>query len=100
MDWLAIFTMVIEAIMACMETRSRADIQAGLRNPGVLETLTLRRIIRKETGLKRRALDDAVAEGLAYARTMPSSEVTAMFDEAEERVQAAAAEERIQGGGS
>jgi len=91
MDWMAIFTMVIEAIMACMETRSRADIEAGLRNPGALDTLTLRRIIRQETGLRFRKLNDAVAEGLAYGKSMPSEAIAEMMDEAEARVQAAAA---------
>ena len=91
MEWIAIITMVIEAIMECMENRNRVDIEAGLRRPGALETLTLRRIIRRETGFRGRKLRDAVAEGLAYAKAMPSDEITAIMAEAEERVQAAAA---------
>uniref|UniRef100_A0A6M3LRA0 Uncharacterized protein n=1 Tax=viral metagenome TaxID=1070528 RepID=A0A6M3LRA0_9ZZZZ len=91
MDWMLIFTMVIDAIMQCMENRSRPDIEASLRRPGALETLTLRRIIKQQTGLRGRALADAVAEGLAYGKSMPSEAIAAMMEEAEERVQAAAA---------
>ena len=91
MEWVAIITMVIEAIMQCMEDRSRPDIERGLRNPGLRETMVLRRIIRQEKGLTGRKLHDAVSEALAYAKAMPSEEITAMLAEAEERVQAAAA---------
>jgi len=89
MDWMAIFTMVIEAIMKCMENRSRASIAAGLADPGAAEVGQLRIILRKK-GYRGQALREKIDEGIAWVKSQPEA-VSDLMDEAEERVQAAAA---------
>ena len=91
MPWMLIFEMVIEMIMKCQETRRRADIEAGLLDPGVQEIGALRFILRKQ-GLRGRKLRDAVNEGLAWAKSQPEA-IYDLMAEAEERVQSAASDD-------
>lgn len=85
MDWMLIITMLFDFLAECMENRSRDDIEAGIRNPGMAETFALRYVLRKEFGLRRKKLRQAVREGLAYGKSMPQRVLTDLLDEAEEK---------------
>ena len=82
--WIPIIALVIEAIVECLKNRKREDIVAGLMNPGLRETWALRRILRKEEGLRGQELREKVWEGLQFLSEMPSGEVEEMMCEAED----------------
>ena len=83
MDWLPIVAMLLEFLQDCMANRNRAEIMAGVRNPGPRETFALWYILRKECKLRGKELRDAVQEGLAYGREMPECVMNDLLDEAE-----------------
>ena len=89
MEWALIIEMIIEAIMECRENRDRADVEAGLRNPGLRETIAMRRALRSE-GFHGRDLREAMNEGVATLREMPPAEITALMDAVEARRAASA----------
>ncbi len=76
-----IITAIIEAIQACQEQRDRADIEAGLNNPGLLERFALRAILRKK-GYRGRKLVQKVREGMEELRSLEPDEVSALMDAA------------------
>lgn len=82
MEWVAIITMIIEAIQKCLENRqSRESIMTGLRNPGPREAWVLRRILRKE-GNRGRRLRQLTKEGIAQLISMSTEEVEELVAEA------------------
>ena len=81
-DWMIAFTMLLEFLQECMENRSRADIEAGIRNPGLREVMALRYVLRRKFGLRGRELRDAVKEGVEYGREISDRVLTDMLDEA------------------
>jgi len=83
MDWMLIVTLLFEFLQDCMVNRSRAEIMAGVRNPGARETFALRFILWKTFHLRGEALRDAVQEGLAYGREAPECVLSGLLDEAE-----------------
>ena len=91
MDWMLVITMLFDFLAECMKNRSRDDIEAGIRDPGMAETFALRYILRKKFGLRGKELRKAVHGGIAYGKSMPQRVMVDLLDEAEERVQAAAA---------
>jgi hypothetical protein len=84
MDWMLVITMVIEAIMKCMENRSREEILEGLCDPGALETIMLRRILIRDFGLRGKKLRKACKEGITALKATPREVLVGWVDEAEE----------------
>ena len=78
-----ILPIILEFLVECRETRSRADIEAGLRDPGLREVIACRRAIRAETKLRRRPLREAVSDCMRRLKDLPSAAITAAMDEVE-----------------
>jgi len=89
MEWALIIEMIMEMIMECRENRDRDAVEAGLRDPGLRETVAMRRALRQR-GFRGRDLREAMDEGIATLREMPPAEITALMDQAEERRAASA----------
>lgn len=88
MDWMLVITLIIDAIMECMENRSRAKIEAGLLDPGALESIMLRQILRTNFGLRGKALRKAHREGIKALKATPPDVIVSWCDEAEEKLAA------------
>ena len=83
MDWAALIAMIIKVITECMENRDRVTVERQLAHPGFGEAWALRKILRKETGLRGRALYRKIREGMAYLDDMDAEEIGVFLDEAE-----------------
>ncbi|NQU11864.1 hypothetical protein HQ590_13805 [bacterium] len=83
MDWATLILAVIDAIKECLENRDRNQVEAGLHRPGMREAWALRKILRRDEGLRGRALHAAVRDGMDYLADMDSAEIGALCDEAE-----------------
>jgi len=85
MEWVLLIEKIIELIQKCRENRSRAEIEGGLKRPGIMERWALRAILREETGLRGRALRAKVNEGIEELKSLDSDDIQELMDEAESR---------------
>lgn len=83
MEWVLLIEKILELIQRCRENRSRAEIEAGLKRPGRLERWALRRVLRKETSFRGRALRDKIDEGIQELRSLDADDIEYLMDEAE-----------------
>lgn len=77
MDWVMIITAIIAAIQQCQQDRD--DIEAGLNNPGLRERWSIRKIVRKEWGLRGRDLWAKVDEGMDELRDLDSDDIAQLM---------------------
>ncbi len=84
MEWVLLIEKIIELIQKCRENRSRAEIEGGLKRPGIMERWALRAILR-EKGLRGRELRAKVAEGIEELKSLDSDDIKELMDEAESR---------------
>jgi len=89
MEWMLIFQALIEAIAKCIDERnprrrSRAQVEAGLLNPGLLEAACLRQILKDQFGLRGRELRRRGREGIEVLKSLPKEHIIGWCDEAEE----------------
>jgi len=75
MEWVLLIEMIIKMIQECQENRSSHDIEAGLNNPGILEYFACKRIVRKEMGLRGKALRQKAREGMGELQKLKPAEV-------------------------
>jgi hypothetical protein len=85
MGWFAIFEAVLDLIERCQEKRDPAEIEAGLNNPGILEKLSLRAVIKKELGLSGKKLRKKVKQGMAELRDLDPSDIREIMEEVARR---------------
>lgn len=87
MEILIILLPIIMAMIEqCREDRDRDDIEAGLRKPGLVERIMLRRAILEQYGSKglRRKTRAAMKE----LRNADSDEIALVMDAVEARIEA------------
>ncbi len=82
MGWESLIFQLFAALIECIQDRRRESVEAGLRDPGLREAIALRRVLKKEEGLRGRALHVKVREGMDYLRDMDGEEISALVDEA------------------
>ena len=75
MEWILMIEAIFKMIQECMEDRSNQDIVAGMKNPGPLEYFACKRIVRRETGLRGRALRRKAREGMKELQALEPAEV-------------------------
>lgn len=80
MSWLEFFEAFVLAITKCMETRSRAKIEAGLRKPRLRELLVINELLMDQ-GLRGRKLRKARREAMERLGAMSAGQITAIVDE-------------------
>ncbi len=84
MDWITLIPLFFQALIECIQSRNRADVAEGLINPGAREVWAIRRVLRRETGVKGRDLAAATREALCCLREMTPAEIEDAMCEAEE----------------
>ena len=72
MPWELIIPIVIDLIKGCMEDTDKASVTAALQSPGLRERWAFRKAIVQQTGVRGRALRDAVSEGMEMLRDDPT----------------------------
>ena len=82
MEYFLIIELVIELIAKCLENRDRSSIVNGIMNPGLLEVISLIKVLRKR-GFKGRKLREKARECLDYLSSMDSSDIGNIVSEAE-----------------
>jgi hypothetical protein len=73
---------LIDLLEQCMDDRTTDEIKAGLRDPGVIEILAIRRAIRQEEGLRRKKLRRRIQEVVEGLASMTDGELSAVIAEA------------------
>ena len=75
MEWVLIIEAIFKLLEQCQEKRSRAEIEAGLKDPGMIERWAIRKIVRKEMGLRGLKLWAAVDEGMEELRSLDAEDI-------------------------
>ena len=75
MEWIMLIEMIIKFIQECQENRSKEAIVAGMQSPGPLEYFACKRLLRRELGLRGKALRNKAKEGMAELRNLSRKEV-------------------------
>lgn len=75
MEWVLLIEMIIKMIQECRENRTDPEIVAGLNDPGRLEYFACKRIVRRELGLRGKALRRKAREGVTELRKLTPGEV-------------------------
>jgi hypothetical protein len=81
-SWEILIPLILEIIRDCVENRDRASVEARLNKPGVREAWALRKLLRKEEGLRGQELHATVREGMDYLADMDAEEIGALVAEA------------------
>lgn len=75
MEWVLLIEMIIKAIQKCRESRTEGAVIAGLNDPGVLEYFAIKRIVRREWGLRGKALRRKAREGMRELQALKPKEI-------------------------
>lgn len=83
MEWLAIVDAIIQMISECMDNRSRANIEAGLKRPRLRERWACKHVLREELGLVGVPLIKATNNAMRGLKNMDDEDRTMALDAAE-----------------
>lgn len=81
-DWVAMVQMIIEAIANCRQTRSRADVERDVKNPGPFAVWALRRKLLAK-GLSRDEAKAVIDRALVDIKSADDQTIQEFIDEAE-----------------
>jgi len=79
MEWILIIEAIFKLIEQCQEKRSREEIEAGLKEPGVVERWAIRKLVRDKWGLRGKELWAKVDEGMEELRSLDAEDVAELM---------------------
>lgn len=81
--WTILLPILLDFLEKCMDDRTEGEILAGMRSPGAIETIALRRAVRKGfPELKRIDRRAKVADAVATLASATDAELAAIVAEA------------------